>query len=91
MVYLKVLQISHYELTLCSKENNFLKFLKFQQYSQFGIHFGHCSRYMLSGSGMAAKINSKLHFTVTAHSCKPAWVSDKLALITTLMLDVSAV
>lgn len=39
---------------------------------------------------MAAKIESKLHFTITAHSCKPACVDDKLALILALISDVSA-
>lgn len=39
---------------------------------------------------MAAKLEFKLHFTITAHSCKPACVDDKLALIITLILDVGS-
>lgn len=37
----------------------------------------------------AAKCNLP-HFAITAHSCKAAWVDDKLALIRILILDVSA-
>lgn len=73
-----------------AKKIIYWNFKNFNNTPNLEFILAHCSRYMLSGSGMAAKINSKLRFTVTAHSCKPAWVSDKLAFITTLMLDVSA-